>query len=137
MENIVLIIDDNRETVDSLASLFLQSGWMVQRALCGEDALAAARQCLPSIVISDLAMPGMSGFDVAESLKATYGNECPIMFALTGWSDSGVAKQALDAGFSLVLTKPVDFQQLLSVVRLGKMAQTNRARECDAPANGS
>lgn len=129
MENTILIIDYKREAVDSLGALFLQSGWRVQRALGGEEGLAAARRHLPSIMVSDLAMPGMSGFDLAEAMMEMFGEACPIMIALTGWSDKGVAKQALDAGFSVVLTKPVEFPELLSVVRLGAVARAGRASQ--------
>lgn len=136
MENTILIIDYKRENMDSLATFFRQSGWMVHRALGGEEGLAAARRHLPSIVVSDLAMPGMSGFDVAEAMLEMFGEACPTMIALTGWSDKGVAQQALDAGFSVVLTKPVEFPQLLSVVRLGALARAGRASQ-GAAAMGS
>lgn len=135
MENTILIIDDNRETLDVLTSLFLQTGWMVQRALSGEQGLDAVRRHLPSLVISDLAMPGLSGFDFAEAMRETYGAKCPIMVALTGWSDSGVAKQALEAGFSIVLTKPVDFEHLLSVVKLAAINPSDRITLGNAAAD--
>jgi CheY-like chemotaxis protein len=125
MGNTILIIDHQKEIVDALTALFLQHGWVTQRAFSGADGLAAARRHLPSVVISDLAMPGVSGFDVAESLRCTYSVDCPVLIALTGWTDSGVAQQALAAGYSIVLTKPVDFNHLFSVVNLGIRTRSN------------
>jgi len=126
MANSILIVDDNREVADLLFSLMLQHGRIPHRVYNGRDAIAAARFQLPEVVICDLAMPGMSGFDVAESLRAMYGTRCPIMIALTGWSDPGVAQQALNAGFSHVLAKPADIEQLLSAIDFARSAAQGR-----------
>lgn len=122
MKNVILVVDDNREIVDSLTALFLQHGWITQRAYSGREALDFISYLRPSLVISDLAMPRMSGYDVAEELRRIYGDKCPTLIALTAWTDPGVAKQALRSGFNIVLTKPIDFEHLLSVVRLGVRA---------------
>jgi CheY-like chemotaxis protein len=123
MANSILIVDDNQEVADLLFSLMLQHDRIPHCAYNGKDAIAAVRRHLPEVVICDLAMPGMSGFDVAETLSTIYGARCPIMIALTGWSDSGVAQQAIDAGFSIVLAKPADIQQLLSAIDLARSAR--------------
>ncbi|HEY1151089.1 MAG TPA: response regulator [Pseudoduganella sp.] len=123
MENIVLIIDDNRDTVDTLTALFIQHGWLTERAYNGRDGIEAVGRLKPAYVISDLAMPGLSGYDVAEELRRTYGEHCPILIALTGWDDPGVAEQALAAGFSIVLNKPLQFEQLMSAMKIAPLAE--------------
>jgi CheY-like chemotaxis protein len=123
MENNVLIIDDNRDTVDTLAALFLQHGWRADRAYDGHEGMRAVAQMMPKYVVSDLAMPGMSGFEVAEELRRSYGDRCPVLIALTAWSDPGVAEQALTAGFNMVLTKPLQFEQLLSAMQIAPLAE--------------
>jgi CheY-like chemotaxis protein len=123
MENVVLIIDDNRDTVDTLTALFIQHGWLAERAYNGRDGIEAVAQLMPKYVISDLAMPGMSGFDVAEQLRRDYGDNCPFLIALTAWDDPGVAVQAIAAGFSLVLNKPLEFNQLMSAMQIAPLAE--------------
>ena len=128
MKGTVLIIDDNRQALDSLASLFLRNDWMVQRAESGDEALAMAKMHMPSTVVSSLTMPGVSGCDVARSMRAKYRDECPVLIALAGNAESDIAKQAIDAGFSMVLAKPVDFQHLLAMIRLGRRGQKSGAK---------
>lgn len=133
MENVILIVDDHQETVDLLSTLLLQNGWVPQRANNGEDALKSASRHLPSFVISDLSMPGMSGFALAETLRSTYGERCPTMIAVTAWTDGAIAKQALEVGFRAVLTKPFDFQQLLAAINLSRLAKNNQVATPTCP----
>lgn len=123
MKNIVLIIDDNQATVDVLASLFRQKDWLVQYAFSGSEGLDLAEHTKPDVIVSDLAMPGMSGFEVAEHMMITYSTACPILVALTGWTDRAIAEHAIQAGFDLVLTKPVDFERLFSMIELTGIAK--------------
>jgi CheY-like chemotaxis protein len=119
MKNVILLVDDDHDLVDSLSALFLQHGWIPQRAYSGGEALAYAGRSIPSVVVCDIAMPGVSGYEVAEAMKSQLAADCPILIALTGWSDASVTKQALNAGFSVVLTKPIEFEHLISAVKLG------------------
>ncbi|WP_051293980.1 response regulator [Pseudoduganella violaceinigra] len=116
MENIVLLVDDDREIVDLLSALFLQHGWMPQRANSGAEALACVRRSIPQAVVCDLSMPGMSGFDVAAQLRHDYGEKCPPLIAFTTYSESDIADYAKEAGFNAVVSKPSEFSRLLSVV---------------------
>jgi CheY-like chemotaxis protein len=135
MENVVLIIDDNRDTVDTLTALFIQHGWLTERAYSGRDGIAAVAHLMPAYVISDLAMPGLSGYDVAEELRRTYGERCPILIALTGWDDPGVAEQAMAAGFSIVLNKPLQFDQLMSAMKIAPLAEAELPLSPSSPAS--
>lgn len=116
MENIVLLVDDDREIVDLLSTLFLQNGWLPQRANNGEEALACVEHAIPDAVVCDLAMPGMSGFDVAARLRRDYGARCPPLIAFTTYPEREIAAVAKEAGFNAVVPKPSDFERLLSVV---------------------
>lgn len=63
-------------------------------------------------MLLDIGMPGMSGFAVAETLKARYGDQCPILVALTAWSGPEIKQVCLAAGMALHLTKPVALETL-------------------------
>lgn len=123
MDNVILLVDDDHETVDALTALFLQHGWVPVRAYSGEEAMAYLSRMIPSVVLCDLAMPGMSGYDVAEAVRIQHPANCPVLIALTGWSDPGVADQALHAGFIQVLTKPIAFDELLAAINVSLLTQ--------------
>ncbi len=123
MKKIVLLVDDDGEIVDLLATLFLQNGWLPQRATCGEDAILSAARVVPHAVICDLQMPGISGFEVAEQFRLRYGAQCPAMIAFTACPDYAVNQHALKAGFDSVVHKPADFDQLMSAVQACLEAQ--------------
>jgi len=89
----------------------------------GMRAFKAVARMMPKYVVSDLAMPGLSGYDVAEELRRVYGERCPLLIALTAWNDPGVAEQALAAGFNVVLTKPLQFNQLMSAMQIAPLAE--------------
>jgi signal transduction histidine kinase/ActR/RegA family two-component response regulator len=108
----VLIVDDNKDAASSLALLLRMLGNDVQTANDGPAALAAIQSFKPSLVLLDLGMPGMSGYEVAQRARAmAAGKEC-VLVALTGWGQEDDRRRTKEAGFNRHLVKPVDLGAL-------------------------
>lgn len=104
----VLVVDDNRDAADSLAMLLELTGHEVTTANNGEVALAEAERLTPDVVLLDIGMPGMNGYEVAQRLRETGHGRHAFIVALTGWGQDDDKRRAMEAGFDHHLTKPVD-----------------------------
>lgn len=112
----VLVVDDNQDAALSLAMLLSRLGHDVQTADNGPAALEAIQSLKPAVVLLDLGMPGMSGYEVAVHARAMpAGREC-ILVALTGWGQEEDRRRSSAAGFNYHLLKPVDVEQLKTVL---------------------
>jgi signal transduction histidine kinase/ActR/RegA family two-component response regulator len=108
----VLVVDDNDDAAELLALMLQQDGYQTTIAHDGPTALDAAHTLTPDIVILDIGLPGISGYQVAEQLRADNTlSEIPLI-ALTGWGSPDDRRKALAAGFDLHLTKPVTAEDL-------------------------
>jgi signal transduction histidine kinase/ActR/RegA family two-component response regulator len=116
----VLVVDDNRDAADSLSSLFALEGCDVVTAYDGYAALAAVEQRMPDLVVLDLGMPGMDGYEAARLIRQRPDGPNVLMIALTGWGQSDARRRTLDAGFDHHLIKPVDFTDLIRIARSEK-----------------
>jgi CheY-like chemotaxis protein len=112
----VLIADDNRDTVMTLGILVRSEGYVVRLAESGKQALAAATHFQPDIVLLDLGMPEMSGFDVAQELAQRYGDRCPVLIAISGNKSHEDVRRAHDCGFRHFIPKPYDPETLISLL---------------------
>jgi CheY-like chemotaxis protein len=113
----VLIVDDNRDAVDMEARLLKMLGQVVALAYDGPTALRIANDFKPEIVLMDLDMPGMTGFDVARHLSACPWMEGAHLVAYTGFALPRYRSAAIAAGFDDFIMKPVPLAQLLSILR--------------------
>ena len=104
----VLVVDDNLDGAESLAMLLSLSGHDVGTAADGPSALRIAREFAPQVVLLDIGLPGMSGYEVARRLRADPPRVRPAIVALTGWGSDDDKAQAVAAGIDHHLTKPVD-----------------------------
>jgi CheY-like chemotaxis protein len=104
----VLIADDNRDAADSMGLLLELSGHEAIIAHSGSEALALGRQHLPEVIILDIGMPDMNGYDVARAARGEPWGRAAFMLALTGWGQADDKERARAAGFDRHLTKPVD-----------------------------
>jgi len=111
----VLVVDDNADAADSLAMLLLAQGDAVRTAYDGEQALEADRDFLPQIVLLDIGLPKISGFDVARGIRAARGPGVLIV-AITGWGQDEDRQRSREAGFDHHFTKPVDLERLLELI---------------------
>jgi two-component system CheB/CheR fusion protein len=112
----VLVVDDNEDAVDSLAALLRTWGHSVQVAHDGAAAIAVAETARPDVVILDLGMPRMSGFEVARWLRRQPWGAGIRLLAVTGWGQEEDRRRSREAGFDTHLTKPVDPDLLVSEV---------------------
>jgi CheY-like chemotaxis protein len=108
----VLVVDDNRDAADSLGTLLRLLGAEVRVVHSGEAALAAFDERRPSVVLLDIGMPGMNGYEVAQRMRQREGERRTRLVALTGWGQEHDRRRAAQAGFDLHLVKPADLQAL-------------------------
>jgi PAS domain S-box-containing protein len=119
----VLVVDDNRDAADSLAMLLRLKGHEVRVAYDGPAALAAVGAFGPDLVLLDLGMPGMDGYEVARRLRETPAFAGRAIAALTGWGQEADRRRTREAGFDHHLVKPVDpaeLETLLGGLRGGR-----------------
>jgi CheY-like chemotaxis protein len=109
----ILVVDDNFDAADTLALLLESHGARARAVYGGPAALASLSSFAPDIVLLDLGMPEMDGFDVARAMRAEGWRHTRIV-ALTGWGQQADRARTRDAGFDHHLTKPVDLQALAS-----------------------
>ena len=115
----VLIVDDNVDSVRTLARLLEMFGHEVELAYDGPTGLAAALALRPDVVLLDIGLPGLTGFEVAEQIRQHPALKKMVLVALTGYGQDTDRQLSQDAGFDHHLTKPADFtevQRILSAV---------------------
>jgi CheY-like chemotaxis protein len=112
----VLVVDDNRDSADSLRLLVGLLGVETHVAYDGEAALLAMTAFRPAVVILDLGMPGMDGWEVARRIRSEPHHKEVILIALTGWSQPQDRRRSAEAGFDHHLIKPVDLVVLQGVL---------------------
>ena len=117
MASTILLVDDYPDAVDVLALYLRGEGFDVLTASDGEEALAQARQCRPDLIVMDLEMPVLSGYEVATRLKAVKDTAEIPLIAATGHSQTEQLEEAIAAGFNAVLVKPCDPDQLVREIR--------------------
>ena len=109
----VLVVDDNHDAADSLAALLEIDGFDVHAVYDGAAAIAAVTQSQPDMIILDLGMPGMDGYETARAIRQRPGAEGILLLALTGWGQSDARRRTLEAGFDHHLVKPVELDQII------------------------
>jgi PAS domain S-box-containing protein len=112
----VLVVDDNSDAAETLAELLEMLGHAAQVAHSGPAALEAMQAFRPQLVLLDLGMPHMNGYQVAEAIRRDGRFDQPLLAALTGWGGSKDREQTRAAGFDLHLTKPVDLADIRKVL---------------------
>ncbi len=109
-----MVVEDNKDAADSLAMLLrIECAHTVDVAYTGLQALQLANVHRPDVVLLDLGLPTLNGFQVAEEMRAMPAGDEITIIAITGHSDPVVIDAATAAGINLHLTKPVDIQHLL------------------------
>jgi PAS domain S-box-containing protein len=115
----ILVVDDNPDAVESLAILLQIAGHDVHKAFDGEAAIALARQVRPDVVLLDLGMPRVSGYEVARRIREQPWGKQVYLVALSGWGQPDEKLRTKEAGFDVHLVKPVapeDLNRLLSTM---------------------
>jgi PAS domain S-box-containing protein len=103
----VLVVDDNKDAANSMDLLLQSMGQMVCAVYDGAAAIAAAKRFKPDVVLLDIGMPQMSGYEVARALRADASLSRMVLVAVTGWGQEGDRQRATEAGFAYHYIKPM------------------------------
>ncbi len=109
----VLVVEDNRDSAETLRKLLYYSGYEVAVAYTGQEGLRAARRMHPDVVLCDIGLPDSNGFVVAATLREEPETARARLIAVTAYGEDEDRRRALQAGFDLHLVKPVDPEVLL------------------------
>ena len=112
----ILVADDDEDAVLSLTLLLREEGYAVRGVYRGSEVLQAVFNFAPDVVLLDIGMPQMTGYDVARTLRERYGSARPALIAVTGRSGKSDRQQALAAGFEHHVSKPYEPRELLALL---------------------
>ena len=112
----VLVVDDNVDTVTTLAMLVQESGHDVRTAYDGSAVLEAALDYRPNLVLLDIGLPGLDGFEVAKLLRRQPALQHAVLVAMTGYGRESDRQRSREAGFDHHLVKPGDFGKVLQIL---------------------
>jgi signal transduction histidine kinase len=115
----ILVVEDNPDAGAMLRDFLELSGHEVELAASGADGLQAARAFHPEVVLCDLGLPGMNGYEVASALRKDPSTSSARLIAVTGYGREEDRRRSKEAGFDLHLTKPLDPAQLQALLREG------------------
>jgi PAS domain S-box-containing protein len=112
----ILIVDDNEDSAESLRQLLELDGNHVEEAHDGLEALQIFQRFDPHIVVLDIGLPKMNGYEVCQTIRRNSSKLRPLIIALTGWGQDNDRQKSMEAGFDGHLVKPVDFQALAKLL---------------------
>jgi PAS domain S-box-containing protein len=112
----VLVVDDNRDAADAMAVLLSIDGHDITIAYDGTTALDSAASRLPDVVLLDIGLPDITGYEVSRRLRALEGGERITIVAISGWGQARDKQLAFDSGFDAHLTKPADPSQVRALL---------------------
>jgi CheY-like chemotaxis protein len=113
----VMIIDDNQDVADSCATLLELSGHRVRTAYSARHGLELAQGLQPEVMLLDIGLPDMSGYELATTIRATPWGRETILVAVTGWGQEADRERAFGCGFDHHLTKPIATDALESLLQ--------------------
>jgi PAS domain S-box-containing protein len=115
----ILIVDDNVDSAESLATILQLDGNETHMAHDGLEAVEAAARLRPDVVLMDIGLPSLSGFDVCRRIRTEPWGRDAVLIAVTGWGQDDDRRRSLEAGFDYHLVKPVDLRMLSSLMHRG------------------
>jgi signal transduction histidine kinase len=127
----ILVVDDHEDSAESMATLLELSGNRVQCAGDGLAALEAIERFDPQIVLLDIGLPKMNGYEVCRAIRRNCSIRQPIVVALTGWGQKTDLEESKEAGFDHHLVKPVPFEALLELMT--KLNRDKNSTELNIP----
>jgi CheY-like chemotaxis protein len=106
----VLVVDDNKDAADALSTFLQMKGHQTRTAYSGNEAIQEVLAFGPEVVLLDIGLPGMNGYDAARRIRAI--DSAIQLIALTGYGQSTDRRRSAAAGFDMHLTKPVGIEEL-------------------------
>ncbi|GAB4024587.1 response regulator [Spirosoma gilvum] len=120
LPNRILAVDDNQDALTVLRMLLQLKGYQVQTCTSGQQALQMGEQNPPEVILLDISMPGMNGYETCRRIRQQAWGQPLLIFALTGYGQPEAIQEAYEAGFNGHLTKPVDLAALTSLLEMGQ-----------------
>ena len=121
----VLVADDNEDAVESAAMVLAINGNDVQLASDGLEAVEAAGRYRPDVVLLDIGMPKLNGFEACRRIRAEPWGKDMLLVAVTGWGQEEDRRRTAEAGFDAHFTKPVDFASVMALITQRRAARTH------------
>jgi PAS domain S-box-containing protein len=112
----ILVADDNQDSADSLATLLKLVGHETRTTFDGEEAIQAAEAFQPHVVLLDIAMPKVNGYDACRTIRSQPWGKGMTLIAQTGWDQKDDKRRIEEAGFDAHLVKPVDHAALMGLL---------------------
>lgn len=112
----ILIVDDNADALEAMAILLTLRGHITERAADGLEAVEKVAAFNPDVVLLDIGLPKLDGYEVARRIRELSGGNSPRLIALTGWGGDDDRRRSEEAGFDAHLVKPVDEASLLKTL---------------------
>jgi CheY-like chemotaxis protein len=112
----ILVVDDNRDSADSLAMLLQLIGHQVHIAHDGPEAVEKAATFQPHVILLDIGLPRLNGYEAARRIREQQRQKGLTLVALTGWGQDEDRRRSVEAGFDAHMTKPVDFAALTKLL---------------------
>jgi signal transduction histidine kinase len=112
----ILVVDDNRDAAATLTKLLESMGNTTWMAHDGEEAVAMAGRFLPDVVLLDIGLPKMNGYDAAQAIRQQPWGRNMVLIAVTGWGQDDDKRKSQEAGFDRHLIKPVEPRSLMKVL---------------------
>ena len=112
----ILIAEDNRDSADSLKALLEALGYEAHISNDGETAVRLAGKLRPDVIIMDIGLPGINGYEAARQVRALQTGSPPLIVALTGWGKQSDRLQSAEAGIDHHLVKPLDLAALKQIL---------------------
>jgi len=112
----ILLVDDHADTVCTTAVLLVGEGHDVETAKDGASALLMWKSFRPHVILLDIGLPDMDGWDVAGQIRKTSDDRRPVLIALSGYGTAADHQRSREAGIDLHLVKPIDPQELFEIL---------------------
>ena len=133
----VLIVDDNRDFADSLAAVLRIAGHELCVTYNGVDAVASARMWAPDVVLLDIGLPLMNGYEAARRIREALSGKALLLIAITGWGQAEDRRRSKAAGFDHHLVKPIDPTALAELISEHSVFRDNREAVASGSATGA
>jgi CheY-like chemotaxis protein len=118
MEERILVVDDNRDAADLLALLIRRYGYEAKAVYSGQQAIEETATFAPDMVLLDIGMPGLNGYETVGLIRQQRGNVHILLVAVTAWTSEQDKQNAYAAGFDLHVAKPLDGDKLRELLAL-------------------
>lgn len=112
----ILIVDDNRDAAISLGMLLELSGYEIETAYDGSAAIDAAARFQPQMILLDIGLPGLDGYEVARRMRSEPWGKQATLVAVTGWGQAEDRERSKAAGFDAHFVKPIDHDALVKLL---------------------